>query len=961
MPKYLIKLSNILNFLLKWKCCLFLVFTLFSQKFYSQYYYGKGTPYNISDGLPSNEINDIKKDDIGYVWIATDKGLSMYDGFNFINFNSKTHPTIFKDNRIKRIQKNGDNLYLFTNSDGLIKLQTTTLDFQKIYKTTPLSISFSGDTTAVLFESGRLEINIKNKNLHVLQFNVLADDNLIIQNGQIYLSLKKMGVLKFSLLNPKQRTLIPLIENLRAGTLSLSKKYNIIHYNGHFVRILKNDSLFLHPELKGLEQINFFEEDEFGNCMYIEKNRTLNINYLNEIFSHIFGADNNLEFRTICKVSDNCFLIGTNQGITRINKNPAFSKQIKDYTITKPETIIIRRSILENNNKLYFLNYPFIIEQDSLLRNLTDSIIPPSDGLIMQNQLFFATDGNGLKSINLNTKKITNHSCNVMRTNESFESISVISDTLILLTKDNKIVLYNPSNAKGRAYYLKEGTIVHVAKQGKKSNIIYLGTNHGVFRFLYSEPIGIKPINLFSESNFDIRDILLRETKNQMWLATSQGVIVMDINNLKILKSYTNEYQVSHQKVVKLLEDDNNYIWASTYSGLTVYNTTNNTIRFINKNHGIYNTEYNYKSGCKLKNGNLAFGGLNSHEIINPNSLSEFKYVTKFLISGVEVIENETKKILKKYVEGQKLSFNTGKETLKIYAGTLDHQYENGYKFEYCLDTLNWQKITSKNFILISNLSYGDYILRIRMFNPFGEIVQEKQIPLIANVPFYITTTFYVIIILLIIILSALFIKFIIRTIKIEAETKAKIAMDLHDESGTILTRLLMLTRREKFEDKEKEHLQNGLKEVLFNFRTYLNSISRTKLTLIDLFDELRDFTNSYCRQAGIDVEFINHYDKNVRINNELFKDLKLAIYEIVTNCIKHSNADKICLSFNAKGNNLDIVVTDTGNCDINNLERNKGNGIRNTKKRISRNKGTISYSNVEGANGLMIKIKIPI
>ena len=106
---------------------------------------------------------------------------------------------------------------------------------------------------------------------------------------------------------------------------------------------------------------------------------------------------------------------------------------------------------------------------------------------------------------------------------------------------------------------------------------------------------------------------------------------------------------------------------------------------------------------------------------------------------------------------------------------------------------------------------------------------------------------------------------------------------------------------------------------------------------------------------------FINHYDKNLRINNELYKDLKLAIYEIVTNCIKHSNADKVSLSFNAKRNNLDIVVTDTGKCDINNLEGNKGNGIRNTKKRISRNKGTISYSNVEGANGLMIKIKIPI
>src|SRR6185369_4415998 len=44
------------------------------------------TLYNIASGLPSNYIFDIKQDPSGFLWIATDKGLSRYDGRHFINY-----------------------------------------------------------------------------------------------------------------------------------------------------------------------------------------------------------------------------------------------------------------------------------------------------------------------------------------------------------------------------------------------------------------------------------------------------------------------------------------------------------------------------------------------------------------------------------------------------------------------------------------------------------------------------------------------------------------------------------------------------------------------------------------------------------------------------------------------------------------------------------------------------------
>ncbi|MBN1416654.1 MAG: SpoIIE family protein phosphatase [Bacteroidales bacterium] len=42
--------------------------------------------YDIRDGLPSNVISDIIQDKRGYMWFATQVGVSRYDGYHFINY-----------------------------------------------------------------------------------------------------------------------------------------------------------------------------------------------------------------------------------------------------------------------------------------------------------------------------------------------------------------------------------------------------------------------------------------------------------------------------------------------------------------------------------------------------------------------------------------------------------------------------------------------------------------------------------------------------------------------------------------------------------------------------------------------------------------------------------------------------------------------------------------------------------
>lgn len=45
--------------------------------------------FGVDEGLPSSEVYDVYQDKQGYVWFATDKGLSRYNGYEFKNYTTK--------------------------------------------------------------------------------------------------------------------------------------------------------------------------------------------------------------------------------------------------------------------------------------------------------------------------------------------------------------------------------------------------------------------------------------------------------------------------------------------------------------------------------------------------------------------------------------------------------------------------------------------------------------------------------------------------------------------------------------------------------------------------------------------------------------------------------------------------------------------------------------------------------
>ena len=53
--------------------------------------------YGVSEGLVNNRVTAIHQDSKGYVWFATNEGLSRFDGYRFVNYNTRDglgHPIV---------------------------------------------------------------------------------------------------------------------------------------------------------------------------------------------------------------------------------------------------------------------------------------------------------------------------------------------------------------------------------------------------------------------------------------------------------------------------------------------------------------------------------------------------------------------------------------------------------------------------------------------------------------------------------------------------------------------------------------------------------------------------------------------------------------------------------------------------------------------------------------------------
>jgi hypothetical protein len=639
--------------------CWILPVSSFGQETTSAFEY-----FSVQNGMISNNVYTIKKDAQGYIWVGTSAGISRFDGKNFIHFNSQNTTDFFEDNHVREIIQNNNTLYLVSRTKGVIQLNTQSFTFDRIIHEGVSSLDFAGDTTLILFSSNKLLLKTP-EHQTTRFFSTKSRGVATLYKNKIYICF--LGSMP-QLLNAKT---LDTEKKMTSDQLIMEGRFIKSKYNGLVYHSGRKIFQLIEENWEPIEIINdvgkyitHYSEDDYGAALFIVNHRLPYHMNNNQIETIHLNQEGNTELRAIYSIGKRKSFIATNQGMIQLKIVPKISQQLFDNLVIDNEFIRVRRAILEtDSNSLLLTGYPGItLYNDSLKSFPFSEPLSIYDALLIEDKLIFATDGTGLWQSDVSGENLMRIDIPEISDDCWLFCLYEMDSNQIIIGGQDILLVWNTSTNKTQPIIRdKTLTTYSIIKHPKKPYYL-AGTDKGLIFFNQ----GIKEYkSVLIPWQLEVKDLLFDTLSNSLWLATMNGVFQLDSDNYKLKRHYIQPTELTHPIVTALIQDDQRRVWASTYSGITVYGEA---IYLLNQRNGINNVEFNYKSARKLKNGNLVFGGLTNYEVFNPHLLKSEHFDNDFIISGYELLSDKNKSNFK-VITSQKsiqLGFYPDKEDLKI-------------------------------------------------------------------------------------------------------------------------------------------------------------------------------------------------------------------------------------------------------------------------------------------------------
>ncbi len=204
---------------------------------------------------------------------------------------------------------------------------------------------------------------------------------------------------------------------------------------------------------------------------------------------------------------------------------------------------------------------------------------------------------------------------------------------------------------------------------------------------------------------------------------------------------------------------------------------------------------------------------------------------------------------------------------------------------------------------------------------------------------------------------------------KLEAEIttleneRKRIAADLHDELGTVLSTVkLQINCLDTTSHTDKDIINkasNHLDNIVSRIREISNNLMPQALLRKGLQTAINEFIDNLQQVYSLQIIFL--FADNIILPADSEIHLYRIMLEIIQNTIKHAMATELKIEFKKDKKNLVIIVTDNGiGFDTSGVFKNKtGLGLRNIISRVEILKGTIYLNSLQG-KGTEYLIEIP-
>lgn len=907
----------------------------------------KHNPKN-PESISNNNVRTIIEDHEGNLWIGTDNGLNLYDSETqtFRKFyNIPNDEKSISNNNIWALHQDASGIIWIGTYLGLNKLDYINgkAVFERfITDNQTNSISHNYVWSILEGKNGNLwlgtdnGLNQFNKSTKTFKHFTKEDGlshNKIWKifkdnNDQIWIGTLGGGLNK--LVNESDKTQFKYYKN------NLNNEYSLSH---NFVWSIFQDRsgvLWIGTDV-GLNKYDptRFKFDLIRNIPY--KKNSLSSSEVTSIFEDSFSR----------------LWIGTRNGL---NKYDPTTDNYLHYTIT------------DNTNKI----------SDNFIRTIYEA--PSEKGIL------WVGTNNGLNRINLRTKGLriftedykNIHSISSNNITDIFEDsdgnlwIGTLGGLNRFDRKTNKfeVFLHNDSLANSIS-----NNYVFAIDEDSLGNL-WIATSFGLNkfdketnsfnRFLVNKDNYKQGINnnFISDIHFDKKGIL--------WIGTNSGLTKYELHEQKFT-NFTENEGLNSNAVVGIEEDKSGYIWLSTNSGISKFNPVDQSFQHYSVGDGLQSNQFTGGANYRSSDGKIFFGGINGLNSFYPKSIRNNSHkpqvvLTDFLLHNNKVEISADSPLKSSIYTTSEIDLPYTDNNFSFSFSALHYSFpgENKYKYRMTGVDKNWINTGTRRFANYTNIDPGEYTFTVVGSNNDG-LWNNKgtSIKISISPPFWMTWWF--ILLSTTAFFGIIYSYFHIRTNNLLAleRLRLEIAEDLHDDIGTRLTEISMLSdvvyhSSSSCDSPDRKTIKNIgtiARQLIDNMSDIVWLINPQRDSLYELFLKLKDNYEELLSHSNIFL-YINDFNflKGIRLPMEKRKNIYLIFKEAINNSIKYSKCSEISINTQLKGRTLEITLYDNGKgFDLS--KDSSGNGILNMQHRAEIIEGDLRIQSSE-ENGTMIQFK---
>ena len=649
-------------------------------------------------GLSQANVWDILQDSYGFIWIATEDGLNVYDGYSFTVFrNNPLDTTSISNSNVRCIRQDlSGNLWVGTRF-GLNFYDRATNTFEKFLydDKNPRSLS-NNDVTSIWIDSEDKVWVGTARGLNIFDSQSKSFTRIFHEPGNAA-SIPHNSVSSV-IEDSKKRIWVATLGGL--SRMTDGQFHNFAHDADDPSTLSSNRLTSLFEDRDGTIWIGTF--DNGLNKLNTSKGFTRYPNIVDDETS--IGGN---YVYTVMQDKEGNLWIAADGALNKMNKTKGtFTRYVQDQkNESSLRSNIVTKVFFDINNRMWVGSrfggvnvhdpgkYPFhhykynSHDRYSLSNNTVTSFEEDANG-----NFWVATDGGSLNYFDRRTKKFTNY-LNQFSNNKVLAVRKDKSGGLWIgmwsaglnrfdpVTKKIKRYRHDPKNPRS----LSDNNIFHILVD-KKGNVWVATWGNGLNKYnpetddftrythdpedpnsltslaidylledsegkiwIASELNGLDRFdpetNTFTHYKWNGKPgslssnsifTIYEDSKKRIWVGTSAGLNLFHPDT-QTFTSYRQTDGLPNDGVMGILEESGGDLWLSTNKGLSRFDPENAVFKNFLERDGLQSDQFNRWASYRLSTGELLFGGTNGFNMFHPDSIKSNTYRPPVCITGFRV------------------------------------------------------------------------------------------------------------------------------------------------------------------------------------------------------------------------------------------------------------------------------------------------------------------------------------